>query len=1078
MPNRYYRLRVRNAADTADAFTFTSVRGGTNPYLVEPPSGDGQEVDLLTGAVRTGAYQVRVADAVVGTDDLGTIRTVTQYLYDAGFGDLLKEDDSGFILLENGDNIIVSSDYAYARPDLLSRRAFIEMSPNGTDWPPTDGAVWMAGYITNITQDTAISYTFTISDSRRVEQTQRVFTWAKKTNPQVGETDEVTEFPQRGCIFGGPVIGGFGAKVGSTTTAIDSGGWEFSYLGFQQGIAAFKFEAAYIPPDYNRVTSVPGPYINTLWGTLKKYFLQTSPVKSVTGGDFDGLRDVGSVYSFPDVIAVITDPTSTDVWRGSIRGFLTPKFVNLPAGSFGASTPSQLATTSLYVTFDPINVSGSSPTPSLTVGKVYRIRAVSREVSPDAPLYLDLHPADIAAKLYSIINIPYLGDTNNPSTATGSLTWVKQQLGPTLRLAARITEPQLMADFMEKALFGPFGFAARTNTSGIKEFFVTRRLASSTSVAATITDADLRGDQPPAIYSLDESTAVTGFNITQRLLTPWIQIQNSTEVPPADNIVEQAVPKEFLFGDTTTYSTRIISYDLPGMVHDEGTFQAQPDLFGASVLADAQWRFTRGAPIAELQVLGNSSAASLQIGDEVAVSASWYPNRNYRIGEAPTVGPRAMQIVRRDETPEGPNFKLVDSGLLQQPTLSPTVTIAASGEDPRRRAAFTITNAGLLNSLGDASVTVQYATGASSPTEDGTPFAAYDTPFVPTAAVLLPPVIPASKVWVRARVVQKGLRPSAWTAWTSVTLTSWSAPTSVTTDYVENKSAQLLWSIGTNTDDQVEVYLAPGSTAPSDWTPYRLNTLSAGTTRTNLINLTGSTNYIAGVAFRDVITNSRSSIATATFTTLSTSYFPGTAAGRPFAQFINTVRDVRFLSGVPIALYGIPGRPLYFELQRAPNVSGSPGTYATIARIDGFETMYVDQLPVDGVTYWYRIKAIELLVDDSAWLTIGSTTAGNVPPDLIIPPQVPPTINYSLYLTATQAIVSFDINGVAGGVNNSVNGGGIWIGDLSASALIFPPDYTSSPVTLARAVGTDSLFTIGARRDGFEDRAYFTVPAQ
>jgi hypothetical protein len=272
--------------------------------------------------------------------------------------------------------------------------------------------------------------------------------------------------------------------------------------------------------------------------------------------------------------------------------------------------------------------------------------------------------------------------------------------------------------------------------------------------------------------------------------------------------------------------------------------------------------------------------------------------------------------------------------------------------------------------------------------------------------------------------------------------------------------------------------LAEGTVAPSDWTPYRLNTLSAGTTRTNLINLIGSTNYIAGVAFRDVITNSRSSVATQTFTTLSTSYFPASSADRPFAKFITTIRDMRFPSGVPIALYGVPDRPLYFELQRAPNVSGSPGTYETIARIDGFETMYVDQLPVDGVTYWYRIRATQLLVNDSAYLTLGSATAGNVPPDLIIPPQIPPTITYSIRLTATQAIVSFDINGQAGGVNNDVNGGGVWGGDLSASPLIFPPDYISSPVTLARGVGTDALFTIGARRDGFEDRAYFTVPAQ
>jgi hypothetical protein len=1059
MPDRYYRLRVRNAADTADAFIFSSVRGGTNPYIIEPPSGDGQEVDLLTGAVRTGAYQVRVADADTGTfDPIGTVRTVTQYLYDAGFGFLAKEDGSGYILLENGDNITVSADYAYARPDLLSRKAFVEMSTNGTDWPPVGGAVWMAGYITNITQDDAITYSFTVSDSRRVEQTQQIFTWSS--------TVEQTEFPQRGCIWGGPVIGGFGAQVGGTTTAIDTNGWEFAYKDFSNGIAVFQFQSAAVPPDYNRIAAIPVAYLNTLWGVLKNYLEMNTPNKAVPNLTvWQGLRNFGTTFSFPNITILISDPTNVaNKWRGTLRGFLTPTNGFSTGGKF-------VENTYLYVTFDEASVSGGSPTPAMTVDKTYRVRAISRDVTPESPLYFDFHPADVAAKLYKTVNIPYRDDG-----LAGSLGWIKERLGPTLRLAARITEPQNMAEFLERAIFGPFGFAVRTNSSGLKEFFITRRLSSSVSVAGIITNNDLRGDQPPAIYSLDESTAVTGFKITQRLLAPWVQIENTTEVPPPDNLVEQAVPKAYSFGDTTTYSTRVVEYDIPGMVHDEGTFQGKIDEFNQSVLADTQWRFTRGAPIAEVQVLGSSPAALLQIGDEVELYASWYPNRNFRIGES-SVGPRVLQIVRRDETPEGPNFKLVDSGLIQQPTLTPSVTIAASSEDPRRRASFTITNAGLLNSLGDASVTVQYATGSSSPTEDGTPFVAYQTPAVPTTAVLLPPVIPASKVWVRARVIQKGLRPSPWTTWTSVTLTSWSAPTTVTTDYLENKSTQLLWSIGSNTDDQVEVYLAPGSVAPSDWTPYRINTLSAGTTRTNLINLIASTNYIAGVAFRDVITNSRSSIATKTFTTTSSSYYVA-SADRPFAKFINTVRDVRFLSGVPIALYGVPDRPLYFELQRAPNVAGSSGTYATIARIDGFQTMYVDQLPVDNTTYWYRIKAIQLLVNDSAWLTIGSTTAGNVPPDLIIPPQVPPTISYSIRLTATQAIVSFDINGQAGGVNNDVTGGGVWSGDLSASPLIFPPDYTSSPVTLARGVGTDALFTIGARRDGFEDRAYFTVPAQ
>ena len=1053
MADRYYRLRVRNAEDTADAFAFTSVRGGSNPYIAGPPSGDGQEVDLLTGSVRTGAYQVTVVDAVVGTDDIGTLRSVTQYLYDSGFGDLLKEDASGYILLEDGDNIQVSGDFSYARPSLLSRRAYIEVGTDGSTFP----TVWQAGYITNVQQSDAITYTFSVSDTRRVEQTKRIFTWS--------EPAERVAFPQRGCIWGGPVIDGFGAQVGGTTTAVDSGGWEFAYKAVSGEQIVLQFVAAYLPPSYNRVRAIPNEYLNTLWGVLKNYVEMNSPDASVPNITvWQALRNVGVTFSFPNVIIIIEEPGTANVWRGTLRGFLTPQ----GGAAYGGQL---LVDTYLYVTLESGSLSGGAPSPAMVVDRVYRVRAVSREVTPDSPLYFDLHPVDVASKLYDLANIPI---KSGGAGVTGTAAWAKVRLGPTLRLAARITESQNMAEFLEKALFGPFGFATRTNLSGEREFIITRRLPSTTPTV-TFTDADIRGDEPPVVYDLDESTAVTGVTITQRALSPWVQIENSTEVPPADNLVEQVVTKDFVFGDTTTYSTRVITYELPGMAHDEGTFQAKPVEFGLAVVGDIERRFVRGAPIAQIPILGTSAVASAQIGDEVLVTASYFPNRNYRIGEAPSVGPRVMQIVRRDETPEGPTFKLVDSGLDAQPTASAVITLAASTQDPRRRAQFTVTNANVLNTLGDATVSIQWATGASAPADDGTPFIAYNTPNIPTAAVLLPPVIPGSTVYVRARVIQKGLRPTAWTAWTSATLTAWTAPATVTTDYVSNTSAQILWSVGTNTEDQVEVYIAPGSVAPTDWTPFRINTLSAGTTSTTAVGLTASTAYIAGVAFRDVITNTRSSFSTAAFTTLSGTYFISPSAALPTGKFLSTVNDARFPSGVALGLYA---QDYQVEIQRAPQVSGSPGTYATIAIVDKFTDLYIDPLPVDGKTFYYRIQNISLLQPVSGYQTLGGTIAANIPPGLTRPAPIPPSVAYNIRLTATQAIVTWGINGLEGGLNDTMNGGGIWSGNLTTGDLIFPPDYTSSPTTLARAVGSDTLYTIGARRDGVEDRVFFTVPQQ
>lgn len=1051
MPAQAYQLRIRNAADTADEIVFTSVRGGTGPYIAEPPNGDGQEVDLLTGAVRTGAYQVRVVDAVTSTDATGVRRAVSYYLYES---------------------------YSNPRPVLLSRRAYLEMSTTGAA-PFT--VRWIAGYITNIVQTDAITYTFTISDSRRIEQTKEIFTWSS-TRVGSSTTDERTEFPQRGCVFGGPVIGGFGATSSGTNTAIDTGGFEFKYRGFSNGIAAFQYVAGYYAPDFSRRTDITSGMANQLWDALSPFKKIVGPDKSVPNtADWYSLYSPNSVASFPDVIADIYDPiTPANRWKGTIRGFLSGIVTGAPGGVGLPSKPKEPTSFWLYVTFDSASISAGSPTPAMTVDKVYRVRGISSAVGPQSPIYFDLHPVDVVTKLFKIANIPYLGDAANPSTATGSDAWAKEQLGSTLRLAARITEPKQMATFLESSIFGPFGFSTRTNNNGVREFFITRRL-SPTAPTVTIGTADVRGDSPPSIYALDEGTALTGMSITQQFLSQWAQPQNTTEVPPPDNLMSQSITKNLDFGDTTTYSTRVVTYDVPGMVHDAGTFVPDATQFATWVAYESESRFTRGAPIAEIPVLRTSSAANLQIGDEALVNVSYFPNRNYRIGES-TAGARCMQVVRRDETPEGPTYKLVDSGVNAQPSIAPTIWIAKSTSDPLRVAEFTLTNAGGvsgLNTLANAFVAVEYATGTNAPSSNGTPFTTYYTPYVPTTAVSLPAVIPGSKVWVRAQTIQAGIRPSAWTGWISVTLNAFAAPLGLATENKSKTYTELTWSLGSPavTDYAVDVYLYEGASAPSDWTPYRVSTLIAGTTRTSFNNLTASTTYVAAVAFRDVASNTRSALATLTFATLTSSYYPGSAT-TPFAQFVTGTGYIPSLpSGVPIAIYGYSGER--YELQRAPNSAGSPGTYATLQIIDGdtiVNNVYVDPLPIDGTIYWYRVRELGKLLGDSGWFTIGSTTAVSIPAQLFKPRQIDPTITYTLQVNATTVDVTFNINGNQGGVNNSVAGGGIWGGDLSASVLTWPPDYTSSPQTFTRAASTSSMYTIGAVRDGLETRAYFEVP--
>jgi len=151
--------------------------------------------------------------------------------------------------------------------------------------------------------------------------------------------------------------------------------------------------------------------------------------------------------------------------------------------------------------------------------------------------------------------------------------------------------------------------------------------------------------------------------------------------------------------------------------------------------------------------------------------------------------------------------------------------------------------------------------------------------------------------------------------------------------------------------------VAPGSVAPSDWTPYRVNTLPPGTTSTLLTGLTASTAYIVGVAFRDRVANVAMTPVTATFTTAGVT--TGTADVPAGLVIVDGVNDVNVPQGVVLGLYASVGASS-IVVERAPNLTSGatdyPGTYAEIAVLPATAETYVDYLPKDGTKYWYRIK--------------------------------------------------------------------------------------------------------------------------
>lgn len=159
MSTIHYRLRVRNADDSADLLVISSKPGDPNPYLEGPPDADGASLDPLGGNVDVGGSTWRAIDAAVAG-----IRLVTGAMVDAE-----------------------------SRFQLLGRKAIGEEALDGGPW-----AEFTNGFVVGIRFPSALVAEFQIDDAQRVETSGEV--WGRAS----------AHFDNYGCIVGGPLREKFG----------------------------------------------------------------------------------------------------------------------------------------------------------------------------------------------------------------------------------------------------------------------------------------------------------------------------------------------------------------------------------------------------------------------------------------------------------------------------------------------------------------------------------------------------------------------------------------------------------------------------------------------------------------------------------------------------------------------------------------------------------------------------------------------------------------------------------------------------------------------------------------------------
>jgi hypothetical protein len=929
--------------------TVTSVRGGTNPFIAEPPNGDGLEFDPVAGTLRTGAYTVQITDPILS----GTSRLVTSVLADAGF-----------------------------RNQLLSRAARVRQSTDG-------GATWSVlinGYVTSLRLTDAITWSFTVGDTRRIEQTRVVFA-----------SDDPTYFPIRGARFGGPIVGGSigpvparlgGAFVVRQVTGRDVGmdfvvgldplGKETQYFGqFAEGIAP------------KVVQGLPAR------GGLPGFFVTDDP----------GARGINQ---WAEPYFVVDENTDYRYRFPLLRYRVAALLTGVQVGSFVPIVPPQT------LLFGPATLTGrggmsnertihmewTGTLPS--VGQRFWVSLLTNQSSEDCPLYISDHPVNVVRKLYQQAGIPI---------NSASFDDVRDLLGFDLRVTFRITSPQTMLPFLESSLLGPFGIGIRNNQFGEIEAF-NARIKLDTLPTVTVNTTDLI-DDVAEVFDLDESTVINRIVLESLNLTP---VLNGPRNLSKEDV--QSLPRNGFFAtrntveatprpsEVTTYGTREIRYSIPGMVHTRWTFQPQTQEFVKVLGEEVYNRYGRGMQAADLRVRRGASADAVKVGDEIYVQPAHLPNRNKRLGDDPSVGARIMQVVRRTDRPDSIELRCLDSGTNAQPGVAPTISVAASSALPSTVAVFTLTNAATLNAVTGLGVAVEWAASPTTPTTNGVSLT-YGAPDIPTGGVSLPPVDPGVTVWVRARTEAPDLRPSAWTAWTSVTLSALSAPTGLAASAITQDSAVLSWT-NTNTTQRVRVSVAPSAasdTAGAEWT---ITDLTAGSTRITAANLQGpSVAYTARVAY---LTDEGlvGSAATTTFTTGTNTLTAPRPAGLQVLTGSAAGDVAAFVTGCAVGVWAAD-TAMALIVERAPDVANAPGTYAQIDIVPGTTEVYVDSLPNNGASYWYRFKHRASGYSDSAATCGKKATVSGIPAGLTRGELVLPSVRAENSEVGTTATVTLDI---------------------------------------------------------------------
>lgn len=613
-------------------------------------------------------------------------------------------------------------------------------------------------------------------------------------------------------------------------------------------------------------------------------------------------------------------------------------------------------------------------------------------VTSDLPLFIDdVHPiqfwADILDGKFSVLNSDF---SARPMCARDTTTFNNLISDPSFGFWRGKLEDQAQAnDWIEKYICQHCNVAYRLDGQG-RVVPADLRFSSAVSVTGSITDTDLGTTAVPQ-WKTDGSKAVFAVNVQYYVDTPAAiqDIQHSADRLP-----------DFPLSMVTSSPNNLLVINPAAELRDAGDQILDLDAIGVR-LAPSEYQnggatLTSFDKIAKLQArlldllppfAGGAALLPIRLARGSAAAATCYPGTYWSVTITAQPDPvslqrggtRLMLCTSRTENRLYVDVEFLDVGANASALIPAigTLAITAAGLD------VPIT----LNGAGEP-VRVEYnitpaGTGARPAANDAgwtlLP-ASVTAPLVATSSTAHLDNIPANvRIWVRARTQTSGKtlkQPSAWVFPSggspagSIDNGAIASPTIGTPTGVTGNRATVPWTNGDATKN-VEVYINAGGIPGGGWTPAMQvqPTLPAGSTTVPLRNLTPSQTYGVAVRHRDASGGTSAFSATTFATTAAPSTAPLTpplgigGGGGTSGVGLNAapiVAQAKIPVAVGISLLLNPADPSYdFEIQRAPDVSGAPGTWATInAQVPGATKVFHDSLPLDGAKRWYRTRHV------------------------------------------------------------------------------------------------------------------------